>query len=121
MRWLSAWLSVRLSTRLSAWLSAHPPSLVLVQALELAQLESSLYKCPGFIFAQLSSTQKLTGSARLELNLSARRARLSHLSQYNIQENSPAVSQEEISWKTMLTVTLGKVTLANYHLLTVTP
>ena len=97
MRWLSAWLSVRLSTRLSAWLSAHPPSLVLVQALELAQLESSLYKCPGLIFAQLSSTGKLTGSAQLELNLSARRARLSHLSQYNIQENSPAVSQEEIS------------------------
>ena len=77
--------------------------IVLVRALELARLNSSLYKCTGSIFAQLSSTRKLTGLAQLELNLSARRVRLS---QYNlarknsiavIQENSPAVSQEKIS------------------------
>ena len=77
--------------------------IVLVRALELARLDSSPYKCTGSIFAQLSSTRKLTGLAQLELNLSARRVRLS---QYNlarknsiavIQENSPAVSQEKIS------------------------
>ena len=75
--------------------------IVLVRALELARLDSSPYKCTGSIFAQLSSTRKLTGLAQLELNLSARRVRLS---QYNlarknsiavIQENSPAVSQEK--------------------------